>query len=117
MTWWRMGEGTCLCGWLHHVRAPRGTETPVSCSMEHCGVSWPGSILSSSLPSRMQRRQAWGLSPGTCIGKCHMWASAGCCFARLVQPLSRPSPPCTLCGRATTLHPRHADQPSPSSQA
>lgn len=51
------------------MRVPRGTETPVSRRMDHCGVSWAGSTSSSSLRSRMQRRWPWGLSPETCIGK------------------------------------------------
>lgn len=84
-----------MCGWLHYVCAPRRTETTVSCRKEDFGVSWPGSILSSS-PSRMQRKPAWELSPGTCISEYHMWASAGCCLVRLVQPLSPLPHPCAL---------------------
>jgi len=89
VTWWRMDEVTCLCGWLRHVRVPRGTETPASRRVEQCGVSWPGSTSFSSLPSRTQRRWPWGLSQGTRIGKLCMWESTSCCFARLVvQPSS-----------------------------
>lgn len=50
MMWRRMGEETHWHGWLHHVPALRGTETPVSCRMEHCRLSWAGSTSSSLLP-------------------------------------------------------------------
>lgn len=103
----RMGEEK------HHGLAPKGTETPVSFRVEDCRVSCMDSTSSSSLPLRMQRRWPWDLSPGTCtMGKCHMGASTGCCFASLQQPLSLVPQP-LLCGSATTP----GMLPSPASAA
>lgn len=96
-----------------HGHAPKGTETPVSCRVEDCRVSWMDTTSSSSLPLRMQQRWPCGLSPGTCTtGKCHMGASTGCCFARLLQSLSL-VPQLVLCGSATTP----GTLPSPASAA
>lgn len=96
-----------------HGLAPKGTETPVSCRLENCRVNLVDSTSSSSLPLRMQWRWPCGLSPGTCtMGKCCMRASAGCCFARLLQPLSL-VPHLILCGSATTP----GTLPSPASAA